>query len=79
MPPDDERLMRCGCCDRILSETEVSFNTQCDQWEYCGTCLMEIKDVFGDGDVDSEEEIDEQLELEFADGILEIDPDSLPS
>lgn len=57
--------MRCACCDRVLGPTEVSWNTECDQWEYCGTCLVEIADVFGDGDHLSEEEIDGQLELEF--------------
>ncbi len=63
--------MRCYICDNGLSDEEVKFNRQHNQWEPCGTCLETIKDAFaadrdegtlldmGDADVAEEELIAE--------------------
>jgi hypothetical protein len=31
--------MRCGCCDRVLSEDEIQFNPEIKAWEMCSTCV----------------------------------------
>ena len=51
--------MKCACCDKELSETEVVWNNDCGCWEYCTTCLLEIADVFSDPL--TEDEIDQAL------------------
>lgn len=56
--------MKCFICDRTLSPEEISFDSRFDEFDPCSTCLFEIAEVFGEGDVDSEEEIDEQLSFD---------------
>ena len=37
--------MHCNICDRILSETEIIFNTDIDTYEPCSTCLTVALDA----------------------------------
>lgn len=42
--------MRCKCCDRLLSEKEISWNKELDDWELCGVCLDIAMDAaYSDG------------------------------
>jgi len=31
--------MKCSCCDRDLSDKEIIWNPEIDNWELCTTCL----------------------------------------
>lgn len=31
--------MHCNCCDKQLSEKEIIWNPEIDNWELCTTCL----------------------------------------
>ena len=61
--------MRCACCDNELSSEEITWNKDCEMWEYCTSCLLIISDVFSDPlteeeittSLDEEEILDETL------------------
>lgn len=55
--------MKCYICDHTLSDQEVSWNNDCQQWEPCSSCLIAISEVFEDKL--TEEEIDEALAYEL--------------
>ena len=61
--------MRCEVCDKTLSETEVSYNNDCQQWEYCTTCLIAIAEIFEDHMTD--EEVSFALDEEWGDFLSE--------
>lgn len=57
--------MKCHICNATLSAPEVQWNSDHRDWDPCNKCQEVINGVFTD---DSEEEIDEQLAIEFEDG-----------
>lgn len=54
--------MRCHICDKTLSDKEVNYNNDHQDWEPCGSCLQAISEVFTS---DSEEQITKQLDSEW--------------
>jgi len=60
--------MRCYICDVTLSAEEVRFNKDHDKFDPCSSCLAEINEVFGPL---TDDEVDEQLALEFGDEMTE--------
>jgi hypothetical protein len=61
--------MRCVICDKALSDTEVVFNKDLNDYEPCYTCLEIAMDAaFSQGHHRPDDEIDD----EFGDGIVEI-------
>lgn len=54
--------MRCHICNAQLSDSEVQWNTDHEDWDPCTTCQEAIDNVFND---DTESEINEQLILEL--------------
>jgi len=54
--------MRCRICNAVLTEKEIQFNRQHNDWDPCGTCLEVIDEVFSN---EPEEVIDEQLDFEL--------------
>jgi len=57
--------MRCHICDRPLSETEIAFDKNHDEFDPCTTCLMVISETFDDH-LD-EDEVTEVLLEEWGD------------
>lgn len=42
--------MRCSICDRELSDKEVTWNDELQDWEICTTCLeISLEAAFSDG------------------------------
>lgn len=42
--------MRCNICDRQLSDKEISWNKEINNFECCGTCLeISLEAAFSDG------------------------------
>lgn len=49
--------MRCNCCDRKLSDEEISYNPEIDAFELCHTCLeIALDAAFSDGYTDPDED-----------------------
>lgn len=52
--------MRCHICDKPLTEKEVKYDHDHQEWSPCGTCLQAIQEVFDDSPEDEEwREVDE--------------------
>lgn len=47
--------MQCHICSKVLSEKEVQWNAELEEWEPCGTCLEVIMDAAYCGRYDDEE------------------------
>lgn len=58
--------MKCHICDATLSESEVKYNRQAQEWEPCGVCLHIINEVFEDP-IEEDEFREENQEVEIAD------------
>lgn len=54
--------MRCNICDAELSEKDIIWSNDHQEWEPCPTCLHEIAEVFSDL---SDEEIEKEIFEEF--------------
>lgn len=70
--------MKCNCCDRDLSDSEIVWNGEIQAWEMCATCLEVAMDAaFSQGfSPDGEPLDDPEMEAEFGNGSVEtIDPD----
>lgn len=69
--------MKCHVCDKTLSDKEVQWNRDHQDWDPCGTCLEVINNLF---EHPSEEEIDEiefdHISLEEIQDIINEPPDS---
>ena len=65
--------MRCAICDATLGEDSIQWNNQHHDWDPCPTCLIAISELFND---DSEEEITEQINLEWGedDPVFSLEP-----
>ena len=64
--------MRCAICDKALSDTEVVFNKDLDDYEPCSTCLEVAMDAaFSQGYHRPDDEIAVEIGDEFGDGIVE--------
>lgn len=70
--------MKCNCCDRDLSDTEVVYNIELQTWEMCSTCLEVAMDAaFSQGfSPDGDPLDDPELQEEVGNGAAEtLDPD----
>lgn len=64
--------MRCNCCDKALSDTEVVWNNELKAYEMCATCLEIAMDAaFSQGYNRPDDEIAVEIGDEFGDGIVE--------
>ena len=54
--------MRCHICNAVLSAAETQWNSDHEDFDPCNKCQEAIDAVFSD---DSEEEIEQQLEVEL--------------
>ncbi len=52
--------MKCYICDKTLTELEVQWNKDLEEWEPCGTCLEIALDAAYSGDFETKEEGEEQ-------------------
>lgn len=70
--------MRCHICDKALSDTEVVFNKELNDYEPCSTCLEIAMDAaFSQGYHRPDDEIAVEVGDEFGDGIVEtLDPET---
>lgn len=64
--------MHCKCCDRLMTEKEIVWNKELNDWELCGVCLDIAMDAaYSDGfqydDDDYNEYIDVGEESVFED------------
>jgi hypothetical protein len=42
--------MRCSCCDRAMTDKEIKWNKELNDWELCTTCLEVAMDAaYSDG------------------------------
>lgn len=70
--------MKCNCCDRDLSDTEIVFNPDIGTFELCATCLnVALEAAYSQGfSPDGEPPDDPEMAAEFGNGVVEtIDPD----
>lgn len=64
--------MRCSCCDKPLSDSEIIWNSELGAWEICSTCLEIAMDAaFSQGYHRPDDEIAVEVGDEFGDGIVE--------
>ena len=54
--------MKCYICDATLSDQEVQWNADHEEWDPCGTCLQIIEEVF---EPLSEDEVRDLIEAEL--------------
>lgn len=55
--------MKCHICNRQLSQEEIQWEKERQQWAPCYTCIQEADECFGADD--DEAEIARQIELEL--------------
>lgn len=70
--------MRCNCCDKALSDTEIVWNNELKAYELCSVCLeIAMEAAFSQGyHRPDDNEIAVEIGDEFGDGIVEtLDPD----
>lgn len=64
--------MRCNCCDKALSDTEIVWNNELKAYELCSICLEIAMDAaFSQGYQRPGDEIAVEIGDEFGDGIVE--------
>lgn len=49
--------MRCSCCDRVLTEKEVSWNPEINNFEICTVCLDVALDAAYSNGFDPEDDM----------------------
>lgn len=70
--------MKCNCCDRNLSDTEIIWNSELEAFEMCSTCLEVAMDAaYSQGFTPDGEPLDDpEMQEEFGNGSVEtLDPD----
>ena len=68
-------FMHCKVCDREMSEKEITWNEELNDWEICSTCLEIALDTAFSNGIDEED----QSFVVFDDSILYGDSDDMLS
>lgn len=60
--------MQCHICTKVMSDKEIQYHPELQQWEPCGTCMDVIMDAAYNGQYD--EEVSRVVDPSFDDETL---------